>query len=214
MNVPASSSHASPSSSHASPSPSPSSSPSPSPFPSSSAPPSRRPSLARVLQPFAGAAIVIALLALLAGTGRAGKSTTPPELVGSWSWTTISSVGYVDTTTHQLSSPSGMSARFTFTSDGRYTMFFYVRQQTYGMVTESTSTHEGTVVFAADGSFTMKPKKGHYLGHTGSRTIDRAMTAAERKPLTYRWRWRDDDDGRHLYLGPSETALSRFAPGE
>jgi hypothetical protein len=166
--------------------------------------------LVRLVRPFAGAAIVLGLLALLARTGAAGKSTTPAELVGSWSWTKIGSVGYVDTNTHQLAAPSGMSARFTFTADGRYTMFFYVRQQTYGMVTESTTTHEGTVVFADDGSFTMKPKKGHYRGHTGARVIDRAMTAAERKPLTYRWQWRDDDDGRHLYLGPSADALSRF----
>lgn len=170
--------------------------------------------LARWLQPFAGASLVLALLALLARTSDAGKSSTPAELVGTWSWTTISSVGYVDATTRQLAAPSGMSARFTFTADGRYQMTFYVRQQTYGMITESTTTHEGTVVFADDGSFTMKPRKGHYQGSTGARRIDRAMTAAEKKPLTYRWQWRDDDDGRHLYLGPSADALSRFLPAE
>ena len=173
-----------------------------------------RPTLGRIVQPFAGAAVVLALLALLARSGAADRRSTPAELIGTWSWTTISSVGHVDPTTHQLSSPSGMSARFTFTADGRYKMFFYVRQQTYGLVTESTTTTEGTVVFAGDGTFTMKPRKGHYQGHTGSRVIDRPMTAAERKPQTYRYQWRDDDDGRHLYLGPSATAMSRFLPAE
>ena len=168
---------------------------------------------ARRLTRVAGLAAVVAVLALLTGTGAADRGRVPADLVGTWSWTTIGSVGYVDTTTHQLAAPSGMSARFTFTADGRYQMFFYVRQQTYGMVSESTTTHEGTVVFAADGSFTMKPKKGHYRGHTGARVIDRAMTAAERKPVTYRWQWRDGDAGRELYLGPSATSLSRFTPG-
>lgn len=158
-----------------------------------------------------GVGTVVAILAMMIGSVFADRrSTTPDALVGSWSWTTIGGVNYVDTTTGAMSAPSGMSARFTFTADGRYQMFFYVRQQTYGMVTESTTTHEGTVVFGADGSFTMKPKKGHYRGHTGARVIDRAMTAAERKPLTYRWQWRDGDDGRELYLGPSESAMSLF----
>lgn len=163
---------------------------------------------------FIGVVVALALFALFARPGAAGRGTTPPDLIGSWAWTTISSVGYVDTSTRQLQSPSGMSARFTFSADGRYRMTFYVRQQTYGLISESTTTHEGTVVFAEDGSFTMKPRKGHYKGSTGARLIDRAMTAAERKPLTYRWQWRDDDDGRHLYLGPSADALSRFAPAE
>lgn len=168
---------------------------------------------ARRLSRVAGLAAVLAVLALLTGTGAADRGRVPADLVGTWSWTTIGSVGYVDTTTHQLAAPSGMSARFTFTADGRYQMFFYVRQQTYGLVSESTTTTEGKVTFADDGSFTMVPRKGHYRGHTGSRPIDRPMTAAERKPVTYRWQWRDGDAGRELYLGPSETSLSRFTPG-
>ena len=201
-------------SSSSSSSPSSSVSPSLSPALSPSVPSSfarRDPAVLRRRARWLGLGTALTVLALLVGSVFADRrSSTPADLVGTWSWTTIGGVDYVDTTTGAMSAPSGMSARFTFTADGRYQMFFYVRQQTYGMVTESTTTHEGTVVFAADGSFTMKPKKGHYRGHTGARVIDRAMTAAERKPLTYRWQWQDGEDGRALYLGPSESALSRF----
>ena len=139
----------------------------------------------------------------------AGK--IPADLLGSWSWTTISSVNYKDTTTGQLSAPSGMSAKFTFTKDGRYKFFFYVRQQTYSLVTESTTNAEGTVTFG-DGTFTVRPAKGHYKGHTGSRIIDRPMTEAERKPVVWYWEWRTEDGKRKLYIGPGKSSMSLFKP--
>ena len=79
------------------------------------------------------------------------------------------------------------------------------------MVTEAATTEEGTATFNPDGTFTMKPTKGHYKGSTGSRIIDRDMTAAERKPQTYRYEWREGDGGKkQLYIGPSATSLSLF----
>ena len=141
----------------------------------------------------------------------AAKGTVPAELVGgTWSWTTISSVNYQDTVTRQLAAPSGMSAHFTFLPGRRYKYFFYVRQRTYSLVTESTSTHEGTVTFNGDGTFTLRPVKGHYKGSTGSRIIDRPMTEAERKPMNFVYEWRTEDNKRQLYMGPSKSSLSRF----
>jgi hypothetical protein len=142
------------------------------------------------------------------------KGAVPADLVGSWSWTTISSVNYRDTTTNRLMEPSGMSARFTFTKDGRYKSFFYVRQRTYSLVTEATTTEEGTVSFNDDGTFTMRPERGHYKGSTGSRLIDRPMTAAERKPKVYHWEWRGEGGKRQLHIGPDEKSMSLFKPGE
>lgn len=141
---------------------------------------------------------------------NAAGSRIPADVIGEWSWTTISSVNYRDTTTNQLMEPSGMSAKFTFTRDGRYKKFFYVRQRTYSLVTESTTTEEGTVVFNADGTFLIKPTRGHYAGHTGTRPIDRDMTESERKPTTWYWEWRSADGKRQLYIGPSKEALKLF----
>jgi hypothetical protein len=134
------------------------------------------------------------------------------DLQGTWTWTTISSVGYRDTVTKQLAEPSGMSARFTFLPNGRYKYFFFVRQRTYSMVTEAATTEEGTVTFNPDaGTFTMKPTRGHYKGSTGSRLIDRDMTASERKPHVYRYEWREGDGGKkQLYIGPNADSLSLF----
>jgi hypothetical protein len=147
-------------------------------------------------------------------TGGAGAAV-PSDLIGSWSWTTIGGVNYRDTNTGQLKEPSGMSARFTFTPDGRYTYFWYARQRTFSLVTEATSTHEGKVVFAGDGgTFTLHPAKGHYKGNTGSRLIDRPMTAEERKPMTFRWEWRTENGKRQLYIGPGKNSLSPFKPAE
>lgn len=137
----------------------------------------------------------------------------PADLIGDWSWTTIGSVNYVDTNTNQLTAPSGMSAKFTFTRDGRYKKFFYVRQCTYSLVSEATTTEEGTVTFGED-SFTMHPQKGHYKGNTGSRLIDRDMTREERKVTTYRWEWRSENGKRLLYIGPDAKSLSLFKRSE
>lgn len=137
----------------------------------------------------------------------------PADMLGSWSWTTISSVNYQNTTTGQLASPSGMSAKFTFLPNGRYKFFFYVTQRTYSLVTQATTNAEGTVEFRNDGTFILRPTSGHYNGNTGSRIIDRPMTAAERKPTTYYWEWRTEDGKRNLYMGPTKSSMSRFKNG-
>jgi len=145
----------------------------------------------------------------------AGK--VPADMLGAWSWTTISSVGYQNQTTGQLAEPSGMSTRFDFTKDGRYKFMFYVRQRTYNLVTESTTTSEGTVKFNGDGTFTLYPEKGHYKGHTGSKPLDRPMTAAERKPSHYAYEWRTEDGKRSLYVSPGKERsanMSRFKRAE
>lgn len=134
----------------------------------------------------------------------------PADIIGKWSWTTISSVGYQNTVTGQLTEPSGMSAKFTFTRDGHYTKFFYIHQRTYSLVTESTTTEEGTVMFNDDGTFVVKPAKGYYKGHTGSRIIDRPMTDTERKPTTWYYEWRTTNGKRQLYIGPTKASLSLF----
>ena len=140
---------------------------------------------------------------------EAGNGKTPAELVGDWSWTTISAVGYTDPTTHRLMEPSGMSCRFTFSRDGRYKKVFYIRQRTYSFVTESTTTEEGTVTFR-DGSFTMHPEKGYYKGNTGSRIIDRPMTQEERKMTVFHLEWRNESGKRQLYLGPDAQSAKLF----
>jgi hypothetical protein len=146
-----------------------------------------------------------------AGKGAASRGGVPTELVGgTWSWTTISGVNYQNTVTKQLAAPSGMSARFTFLPGGRYQYFWYMRQRTYNVVTEATSTHEGKVTFNDDGTFTLHPAKGHYKGNTGSRIIDRPMTETERKPMSFVYEWRNEDGKRQLYMGPSKSSLSRF----
>ncbi len=149
-----------------------------------------------------------------AQTSSSGK--VPADLLGkTWSWTTISGVGYRDTITKQLAEPSGMSVRFTFTPDGRYDYFWYMRQRTFSLVTEATSTHQGKVTFNGDGTFTLHPTKGHYKGSTGSKIVDRPMTEDEkRKPMTFAYEWRTEDGKRQLYIGPSKSSLSRFKPAE
>ena len=77
----------------------------------------------------------------------------------------------------------------------------------------TSSRQEGTVTFG-EGTFTLHPEKGHYKGHTGTRPLDRPMTAEERKASTYRWEWRNEDGKRQLYIGPDTKILSRFKRAE
>lgn len=140
-------------------------------------------------------------------------SQTGEKPLGTWSWTTISSVNYRDSV-GRLSAPSGMSARFTFDRSGRYKFFYYIRQQTYSLVSEATTTEQGTVTFGKDGTFTLRPTRGHYNGHTGSRIINRDMTAAERKPKVWYWEWRSENGKRNLYIGPGRSSMSLFKRSE
>lgn len=145
----------------------------------------------------------------VSASGRA-----PADVLGVWSWTTISSVGYKDPVTGRLAEPSGMSVKFTFSKDGRYKKFFYVRQRTYGLLNEATTTEEGTVTFAGDGTFLMRPEKGHYVGIVNNRPLDRDMTREDLKPATYRWEWRSENNKRNLYIGPGPSSMSLFKPAE
>ena len=116
--------------------------------------------------------------------------------------------------TKKLADPSGMSAKFTFTRNGRFTKYFYVRQRTYSLVTESTTTSEGTYKDNGDGTLTLVTEKGHYKGHTGSRIIDRPMTEAERTSGKWYYEWRNEDGKRKFYFGPSRERLSPFKRAE
>jgi len=139
------------------------------------------------------------------------KIGVPASLIGgTWKWTTIGGVGYVNTTTGQMAEPSGMSARFTFTRDGHYTYFFFIHQRTYGMVSETTTTESGAVSFRDDGTFLLTPSRGHYRGNAASTMIDRDMTPAERKARTFYWEWRTASGKRQFYIGPGRSSLSPF----
>lgn len=76
---------------------------------------------------------LIALAALLFATSPVAiaapkKGATPPELVGKWRWTSVSMTNYENTTSGAYESGSGMSTTLTFTKDGRYSFFFYVKK--------------------------------------------------------------------------------------
>lgn len=145
-------------------------------------------------------------------SNKTGQAIPPPtDIVGpEWSWTTITGTGYQNKTTGQLLSPSGMSAKFTFTKDGHYKKFFYIQQRTYDLVTQATTTESGTATFYDNGTVLLRPDQGHYLGNTGSKKIDRDMTAGELKPTTWSWVWRTQDGKRKLYIGPSTSSLKPF----
>lgn len=133
----------------------------------------------------------------------------PGSLQGEWTWTTISSVNHVNKTTGALAEPSGMSAKFTFLPNGRYKMFFFVRQRTYNLVSQATTTEEGKVTFGK-GTFVLNPTRGHYKGYTGSRVIDRPMSLSDLKSKTYHWEWRIENGKRQLYMGPTQQSMSPF----
>jgi len=150
-----------------------------------------------------------------ASSSYKGNGAVPAELIGSWRWTTISGSNYVDRTTGQITdNAGGMSAGFTFEKDGHYKFNFYVRQRTYGLVTEAFTTHEGTVTFEA-GKFTLHPTKGHYRGSIAGKPLDRPMSQDEmKKNNVYFWKWATKDGKRQLMVGPSEDSMSHFKPAD
>lgn len=158
-------------------------------------------------------ALTTALVVTSAATAQAAptRSSVPADMVGKWRWMTISGSNYQDTTTGRIEGGGGMSTTFTFTKDGRYKFFFYVKLRTYSLVTEASTTSEGTVVFS-NGKFVLRPTKGHYMGwYNGNKKTDRDMTAAERQKNTeYLWKWTEQNGKRVLMIGPTPNSLSQF----
>jgi hypothetical protein len=155
-------------------------------------------------------ALLLSSIAISAPAWAQPKST-PKEMLGTWRWTTISGSNYVGRDGRITDNAGGMSVTFTFMPGNRYKFFFFVRQKTYSLVTEATTTHEGTVVFGKD-RFTLKPVKGHYRGSsTGSKVVNRSMSRAEmKKNNVYAWKWAEENGKKFLMAGPGSTPSSRF----
>lgn len=94
-------------------------------------------------------------IALARGTG------IPGEVVGQWRFTTISGVTHWDSSGRYLGSGSGGAQSYVFAKDGTYTMFNYVKSNSYGWTIQTLTWQEGTASFSG-GTVTLRPTSGRY----------------------------------------------------
>lgn len=115
-----------------------------------------------------------------------------------WTISTISSVGYVNTTPganyNTYTSGGGMLVKFRFKKNNRYEFQLYVQANTYGMRSEAWTHVEGTVEFTKDAKgqhiFITKAEKGTYRTNRNGSVNSRAIPESELKgqhSSTYLW---------------------------
>lgn len=104
-----------------------------------------------------------------------------------WSISTLSSVGYVNTTPgayyNTYKSGGGMLVKFRFKEGNRFVFQLYVQANTYGTDTETWTEVEGKVEFTKDGKgqpvFITRAEKGTYRITKNGKTTTRPIAADE-----------------------------------
>ncbi|MCX6319441.1 MAG: hypothetical protein NTW29_19345 [Bacteroidetes bacterium] len=164
--------------------------------------------------------LLILALGLLSLQGMAQtavkRKSVPDEVITSdsisWTISTLSSVGYVNTTPgpyyNSYKSGGGMLVKFNFKKNGRFSFQLYVQANSYGTDTETWTETEGTVEFKKDAKgqdiFVTKAEKGVYRvtknGRTTSRPIPRNELMGQHSQ-TFLWQKTTfSDDPNHIYL--------------
>lgn len=167
--------------------------------------------------------ILIAVIALLPATMFAQTNTTtypantvPAEVLTndstSWMITTLSSVGYVNTSPgayyNTYKSGGGMIVTFKFKNGNRFIFQLYVQANTYGTDTETWTDVEGSVEFKKDSKgqnvFVTHAEKGTYRIIKNGKTTTRPISKTElegQHSCTYLWeRTTLKDDTKNIYL--------------
>ena len=152
---------------------------------------------------------MVALVIALSFTGFAGAEEkkageVPAALVGDWFWGNVSPTRYWNRDTGDFVGHGYSGAlSYVFNKDGTYQRYFYLETRLYGDVSGLFSASEGTVVFGADGTFTLKPVKGTYKFTEGKRLKrERAMTQdeLERPGLVFKWKLEEGEKGKPASL--------------
>lgn len=129
-----------------------------------------------------------------------------------WTWSTLSNVGYVNTTPganyNTYQGGGGMIAKFKFKEGNKFEFSLYVKVNTYGYVNETWTQVEGTVEFTRDAKgqnvFHTKATQGIYRINKNGTWTKRSITADELKNQhsnSYLWERSDlSDDKNNTYL--------------
>ncbi|MES2461146.1 MAG: hypothetical protein V4671_11245 [Armatimonadota bacterium] len=133
-------------------------------------------------------------------------ASVPLALQGEWVWDSA----YGGATANEINEVT--FSRFNFRPDGRYSFVYSVRQQFHGKSIESVTTEEGTAAFYDNGTFVMHPTEGHFQGNTEGGFVSRPMETVELGERTLYWGWREENDNRSLYLGPSKKSAALYTP--
>lgn len=154
------------------------------------------------------------------GKSFALKNATPSEVPAAlltndsvyWSITTLSTIGYVNTTPganyNTYKSGGGMTVKFKFRKNGTYEFMLYIQANTYSIENEAWTHTQGTVEFTNDALgqpvFITHAKKGTYRTNQNGNISSRPIPADELNSKfsnTYLWeRTMFNDDPNNIYL--------------
>lgn len=141
------------------------------------------------------------------------KDAVPPALVGDWFWGNVSPTRYWNRDTGDFVGHGYSGAlSYVFNKDGTYRRYFYLETRLYGDVSGLFSASEGTVTFAADGTFTLKPAKGTYKFTEGKRLKrEREMTRDELERPGLVFKWKLEEGGASLVVTKEGEEARVFA---
>jgi hypothetical protein len=139
-------------------------------------------------------------------------------LIGTWGFTTISGTTYWDKSTGAYrGSGSGGSQSYTFSPNGTYKLFNYVKAGSYGWETQALTWENGKYTVKGD-TVTLRPTSGKYQvmdNRVAKNNYSRPMRPAERKVKTFVWsRGEDANNKPVLRLGKSADSLSEYKRAE
>ncbi len=93
---------------------------------------------------------------------RAQQQASASALIGTWGFTTISGTTYWDKSTGAyIGSGSGGSQSYTFSPDGTYKMFNYVKAGSYGWETQALTWENGRYIVKGD-TIILRPVSGKF----------------------------------------------------
>jgi hypothetical protein len=150
-----------------------------------------------------------------ASKGSIKKHAVPTQLLGKWSFTSISGTTYWDKSTGAyMGSGNGGSQTYTFYSNGTYKFFNYIKTNSYGWEMQALTWEEGTVTANPNtGSITLRATSGRYQvmdNRISKNNYKRPMKASERKVKTYAWKIVTRDGKPLLQMGRSSSSLVDF----
>lgn len=157
---------------------------------------------------FAIPVLASAVTATYVSQSKANASTqVPTELEGEWLYGRLSTVGYKDITTGQISNSGGASDRIKIEPNGSYERVRLLKLQTYGCSSYLFISDKGTVKFSGN-NLTFQPQQSLTKGQSCS-----ASNYYERKnatkPETYNWSMEQDSNGRPLLVFVSSDGQGR-----
>ncbi|MCW5774076.1 MAG: hypothetical protein KIT16_20700 [Rhodospirillaceae bacterium] len=141
----------------------------------------------------------IVIFAFVVENDAGARTPAPPGLVGTWSTSRVSTIGYRNRVTGTYASPSGHIYTYTIAADGRYTVSGLLQSTLYNCTISIFKSESGVLAIAGD-RLTLTPREGKVISKdTCHRWPDKTRDVVD-PPTTFTWRLETGTDGKPILV--------------